>query len=138
MTDLEMAKEFLEKDDFSVVVVKEGKILARSAGPMVRPLLEVAEDLGDKMLGSSVADNVVGKAAALLLRHFKVRNVYAQVISRSALSSLRDETDELRYERLVPKILNRNGTDSCPLEKTVADLEDPSLAKERIEQFFTS
>lgn len=64
-----------------------------------------------------VADKVIGKGAAALLILGDVKEVYADVISLSALILLREAGVETDFGRVVPFIWNRNRTDWCPLEK---------------------
>ncbi len=66
--------------------------------------------------GASVADKVVGKAAASMMVLAKVKEVYAEVISLPALDLLRSNGISVIYEKVVPHIINRTGTGLCPLE----------------------
>lgn len=136
MTDLELAETRLKNGGFSVVVAKAGEVLGKGSGPMVKPLLQISEELGSDLKESSVADKVVGKAAALLLRYYDVAEVYAEIISEPAVEVLKPHVDKLCYDELVLTILNRDETAPCPLEKLVSEIEDPELARQRILQFF--
>lgn len=69
------------------------------------------------MLEASVADKVVGKAAAILMVMGGVKNVYTDLISLSALTILRDAEVEVDYLNVVPYIWNSDRTYLCPLEK---------------------
>ncbi len=66
--------------------------------------------------GAVIADKVVGKGAAALMIAGKVRSVYADVISQPALELFEKAHIEVRYDRLVPNIINRAGTGLCPVE----------------------
>lgn len=66
---------------------------------------------------ATVADKVVGKAAAALMILGSVNKVYAGIISLSALVLLRHAGIETDFGQVVPCILNRDKTDWCPLEK---------------------
>lgn len=72
------------------------------------------------LTGAMLADKVVGKAAAALIICGGVRELYAALISEPALSLLTKAGIAVRYETLVPHILNRDQTDWCPLEKSCA------------------
>lgn len=64
-----------------------------------------------------IADKVVGKGAAALMIIGGVGEVYADVISLSALILLRNSGIEPEFARLVPFIWNTDQTDCCPLER---------------------
>jgi len=66
---------------------------------------------------ATIADKVVGKAAAALMIVGGVKEIYAEVISLSALVLLREAEIETDFGRVVPFIQNRNKTRWCPLER---------------------
>ena len=66
--------------------------------------------------GAEVADRVVGKAVAALLVKGGVKNVYADLISLSALTLLRDAGIATDYDQVVTYIKNARHTDWCPVE----------------------
>ena len=76
----------------------------------------------DKALldGAFIADKVVGKGAAALMIAGGVKEVYADVMSRAALSLFQSHGLEVEYGLLVDNIINRAGTDICPVEKLCA------------------
>ena len=76
----------------------------------------------DKALldGAFIADKVVGKGAAALMIAGGVKAVYADVMSRAALSLFQHHCLEVEYGLLVDNIINRTGTDICPVEKLCA------------------
>ena len=76
----------------------------------------------DKALldGAFIADKVVGKGAAALMIAGGVKEVYADVMSRAALSLFQHHDLEVEYGLLVDNIINRAGTDICPVEKLCA------------------
>ena len=76
--------------------------------------------------------------AALLLVKGGAREVYAQVISSGALEVLRSVGIETSFDKEVPNIINRTGTDICPVEKLTASTSSPDEAYERIKQFLDS
>ena len=91
------------------------------------PLLEAIEYLGlPKLSNSIVVDKLVGKAAALIICLFKAREVHTKILSLTARDVL--EKCEIKHssEIVVPKIMNRSGTDICPFEKAVFNTKDPA------------
>ena len=85
--------------------------------------------------GASVADKVVGKAAAALLAAGKVRRLHADTISTPALELLRRAGIETTYEREVDHIVDRTQTGWCPLELRCRDARTAEECLPRIEAF---
>ena len=85
-------------------------------GRGVSDLYRLLENDSGFLNGASVADKVVGKAAASLMVLAKVKEVYADVVSQAALDLLDNNKIRITYENLAPYIINRAGTDLCPLE----------------------
>lgn len=104
----------------------------------VADLFSLVADEPDFLRGASVADRVIGRGAALLLVKGGAREVYAQVISSGALEVLRSAGIETSFGKEVPNIINRTGTDICPVEKLTASTSSPDEAYERIKQFLDS
>ena len=82
--------------------------------------------------GYSVADKIVGKAAAYLLVLLGVKTVFASVISRPALRVLQDGGASVRYDVVCPYVINRSGTAPCPMETAVENAVSPSDAVDKI------
>lgn len=67
--------------------------------------------------GATIADKVIGIAAAALIIKVGIKKAYAEVISLPAAKLLRDANVEVDYVQMVPVIENKRRTDWCPLEK---------------------
>lgn len=91
----------------------------------------------DFMRGASVADKVIGLGAAFLLVKGGVAEVYAEVISRPAVSKLQDAGISLSYGKTVDHIINREGTGICPVERLTANAESPDEAWKLIKEFIS-
>ena len=130
MGDLEIAKDALRRGDYSLVIVRDGRIIYASRSHGIGGILQAIEELDNRIKGASVADRVIGKAAALLLAYSKVKDAYALVISRSGLETLRSHGIQVDYESLVPKILDRSGRGICPFEKLTLEIDSPRLGFE--------
>ena len=89
------------------------------------------------LLGSSIADKVVGKGAAALMVKGGVAQVYADVISAPALALLQEQDIAVSYARVVESIRNRAGTDMCPVEKRCLPLENIDEMVSEIRDFLT-
>ncbi|MBQ6412443.1 MAG: DUF1893 domain-containing protein [Ruminococcus sp.] len=120
MTDLEIAKANLE--GHSICLCKDGKIITddgRGISPMMRFINE-----GRDLSGYSVADIIIGKAAAMLFVKAGIAAVYGKVLSTAARDYLQQSKIPCTWDTLTEKIINRKGDDICPMEKTVAGLDD--------------
>ena len=80
---------------------------------------------GKNYSGYVSADKVVGKGAALFYALLGIKEIYALVISESALSVLQNNGIICSYDTLVPHIINRRGDGICPIESATMDIENP-------------
>ncbi|HIS57899.1 MAG TPA: DUF1893 domain-containing protein, partial [Candidatus Limadaptatus stercoravium] len=78
MTDLEKAKLMLA-DDCNLAVVKDGSV-SRFSESGINALLGIAESNKELLDGASVADKIVGRAAAFVMVSCGVKEVYAGVM----------------------------------------------------------
>ena len=101
----------------------------------VADLFSLVTDEPEFLRGASVADKVIGRGAALLLVKGGARRVYAEVVSSGALEVLRRADVEVSFGTEVPNIINRTGTDICPVEKLTGGVESPDEAYELIKEF---
>ena len=83
-----------------------------------------------------VADKRIGKASALLLVYGKVRQVYTPVISKPAVKVFEDNNVKYRADEIVENIKNQSGTDLCPMEKKVMNIDSPQEAYELFSELF--
>ncbi len=81
-----------------------------------------------KYSGFKAYDKIVGKAAAFIYVLLEVEEVFACVISKSALSILEQYGIKTEYDVCTDSIINRTKTDICPMEKAVIDINDPHTA----------
>ena len=120
MTDLEIAQSNLA--GHTICLCKDGNCLfseKRGIAPMMGFIAENVD-----LHGYSAADLVVGKAVAMLFVKSGVPHVFAKLLSQAGKKVLEEHGVNYRFETLTDKIVNRDGTDICPMEKTVSDTED--------------
>lgn len=115
--DLLLAKEILEKEKLSLVFVKDGKIIFKSDKKGIRPILEAYNEKKDLLKDSFLADKVVGRAALSFIEELGVKSFYTEIISREVIDYLKNKDIAYFYDEVVDKILNRDKTDLCPMEK---------------------
>ena len=124
--DLNKARQLLASEGYTCVLCcEEQRYTSTRRG--VAPLLQWLDE-GTPLEGFSAADKVVGKAAALLYCLLKVKELYAAVISRSALEALNKGGIPVYYDTLTEGIINRAGTGPCPMEAATKEISDPALA----------
>ena len=124
MSDIERAKAALR--GHSVAVCRAGEVMTRD-GRGIAPLLAIASE-ENALRGASVADLIVGKAAAMLMTYAGVSEVCAEVMSEAGERTLSEHDIPHSCGLLVPYIIDRTGKDVCPMERAVADVSDPAEA----------
>ena len=126
MTNLEKAKNVLSGSEYTIVLCNGNKLYT-STKRGVAPMLEFIDNKID-LKGFSVADKVVGKAAAALFVHAGVREIHTDVISKPAADFLCAKGITFTYNLLVDNIINRKGDGICPMEQVTADIDDTDEA----------
>ena len=138
LRDIELAKRKLAAEALSVVVVKLGKTMFTSRAPGVKSLIEAIREFGPSLAGASIADKVVGKAAALLCVYTKASRVYGCVMSALGSDVLKNFFIPFEHDTLVPNILDRHGTGMCPFEKLVLGINSPEEAFSAIDRYLAT
>jgi hypothetical protein len=126
--DLELAKLKLTKKDLSLVIVKKGKVIFETKKPGIGGFLQAIEKMDKEMVAASVADKIVGVAAALLCIYSGVASVFALTISEGGIRVLEDNNVACLFEKKVSNILNRSKNDACPFEKLAMASGSPDEA----------
>lgn len=134
--NIESAITLLKNGGYTCVLCKDD-ITYTSTERGVLPLIRFIDEKKD-LTGFSAADKIVGKATAYLYILAGVKEVYAQVMSTSALLTLDQYGIKASYDTLVKEIVNRMGTGICPMEQAVSDIDVPEMAlaavKEKLAQ----
>jgi hypothetical protein len=128
MRDLDVAKDLLKNRNLSLIIVRDGKVIFESRLPGIAGLIQAIESMNMLLHSSSVADRIVGRAAALLLVYSHVSEVYALTMSSWGLAVLEEAGIRVEYDVLAPRILNRRGDDICPFEKISLTASSPDEA----------
>lgn len=129
-----MARDELKQKDCALVIAKNERILFETKATGIRGLLTAVDQLGEGMKDASVADKIVGEAAAQLCLYSEAQGVYAVTMSQCAKDLLDQSEIDYEYENLVPHILNMKKTDLCPFEKVVAGSKTTIEAYERLKK----
>jgi hypothetical protein len=132
---IDEAKRRISEQGCSVAAVTAGGEVFWANGSSVRPLFGMYLGHKDALKGASVADRVVGRAAACLLRDAGVAEVYGFLMSEGGLELLEAGGIKADCAELVPFIENASGSDICPMERAVEGIEDIAECVERLASF---
>jgi hypothetical protein len=111
--------ETLHRERCSLVVEKDGRQY-RFFKKGVRDLEDLLNHSPELLEEATAADKVIGKAAAGMVVVGKVKQLYADVLSRKALKLLDAAGISYSCGQLVDHIVIAENDDRCPLEKIVA------------------
>ena len=124
--------DYLQKNELSIHIEKDGHVIFESSDPMLKPLFVCLIEKRGELKGATVVDKIVGRAAALLMTLGKVKNVYTPLASETAKSVLDEAGIELSANRMIPYITNRDKTCMCPMEKMANESESAEAFFEKL------
>ena len=128
MDNLNKAKKLLQ--DHSLVLVKENDIYIEDDKGL-KPLLSFINK-NINLKGFSLADKIIGRAAAFLIIKLNIKEVYTKTISKGAYELLINNNVDISYDNMVDKILNKDKTGLCPMEECVININNPEDAYNEI------
>ena len=137
MLPLEQAKSLLLTSASTIAVVSNGEVFT-SQERGVKPLLFLLKEKNGFLKGASVADKVIGKAAALLMVLGEIKEVHTLIISEPAINVFKNHNIKYFYDKKVTRIVNRAGDGLCPMETLCIDVNDPATAFQKITDFISS
>lgn len=114
--------EILRREKCSLVVKNHG-IVTTYSKPGVRDLEHLLDHDPEMLQGATIADKVIGKAAAAMVVVGGVKELYAEVISKKAIPFLEEAGIAYTYGTLVDTIKEEG--DRCQLEKITAPATTP-------------
>lgn len=138
MNDINIAKTHLQNNNLSMVIVKDRNILEESSARGIKPIFEVYTNRKDNLKDSFIADKVIGKAAAMILANAGIKMLYTDLISHKAIEVLDKYKIEYEFAKKVPVILNRDGSDMCPIEKLSSNTDNVEDLIEMIRIFLNN
>ena len=135
---VEAARKLIAAGQAECVVIRGGRSWCEK-GRGVSPLLEFHDHREPGFLrGATVVDKVIGRAAAMIAISGGATCVHGEIMSEDARVLLESRGVKVSYGTLVPRILNADKSDLCPLEKSVEGIDDPEQAltalRKRIEE----
>ncbi len=123
----ERAEKLLKEGGYTCVLEKDGRIFT-STERGIRPLIRLLDE-GADFKGGFAADKIVGRAAAFLYVRLGIGGLYADVLGKGGRSLLEAHGIPVRFGALAERIINRAGTDLCPMEKATEEISDPEEAE---------
>lgn len=130
--DLLAEMKHLWNDGATLVVARNGVIVRVSKDRGIAPLLSAMDA---RLLGGAIVmDRVVGRAAAAICANAFVSEVITPIAAEGAAEIIALSGGKLVAEKTVPQILNRDKTDSCPMEKAVQGINNPEQMVEKIRE----
>lgn len=114
--------EILRREKCSLVVKNHG-IVTTYSKPGVRDLEHLLDHDPKVLHGATIADKVIGKAAAAMVVVGGVKELYAEVMSKKAIPFLEEAGIAYTYGILVDTIKEEGGR--CQLEKITAPATTP-------------
>lgn len=135
MKAIDEAKKLLTGETRCVVLCGDKVFTSDKKG--IAPLLELACG-EDDFRGCVAADKIVGKAAAFIYSKIGAEEIYAEVLSKAAISVLEQNGIKYSYGTLADYIRNRQNNGICPMEQTVENIDDMDKAifalKKKVEE----
>lgn len=114
--------EILRREKCSLVVKNHG-IVTTYSKPGVHDLEHLLDHAPEMLHGATIADKVIGKAAAAMVVVGGVKELYAEVMSKRAIPFLEEAGIAYTYGTLVDTIKEEG--DRCQLEKITAPATTP-------------
>jgi hypothetical protein len=130
--------DILHSEGLTLVVKSGDGTIHRFTQRGVKDLLTLVTTAPEMLHGAIIADKAVGKAAAACMVQGGAKQVWADVMSEPAMTLLRAYRVEAECSTLVDHIINRAGTDWCPMERLSREIDDPATIIQKIQDFFTT
>ncbi|MCI8998617.1 MAG: DUF1893 domain-containing protein [Muribaculaceae bacterium] len=135
---IESLRGKLRSEGYTLVVCPTCGEVRGFEGRGVSDLYRLLNEEPDFLNGATIADKVVGRAAAALMILGGAKMVHSEVISTPALQLFDGSDVEVTFGLEVPHIINRKRDGWCPLEIRCKDCESPEECLKRIEAFINN
>ena len=130
--------DILHNEGLTLVIKSSDGNLHRFTQRGVKDLVSLVSERPEVLQGAIIADKAVGKVAAACMVVGGVRQVHADVMSEPALAMLQNHGVDAQYSQLVDHIINRTGTDWCPMERLSRDEDDPAVIIQKVKEKLAS
>ena len=120
----------MHSGNLTCVIADEKEIIFRSDKKGIIPMLEFLELYQKTELHPVYqADRIIGKAAIIIAAHCGIREIYADVVSQSAMNIALEKDVVIIYDQLVEMILNPAKTKEGPFEAALHDVDPDDFEK---------
>ena len=128
--DLETCRRYMDENDLKCVVADEEKIVYQSDAKGIIPMLELLE-LYEKNDIHPVyqADRIMGKAAMIIAVHCGIRQIYSDVVSKTAFRIAECNDIKVDYGDLVDRILDPTRSKEGPFEAALHHIDENDFEK---------
>lgn len=126
MTNIEIVKEKLYSTNASLVVLYSNGEIKEYYQNRIKDIKEILHNDRQALQGAVIADKVIGKVASSILTIAGVEEIYADVMSKYAISVLDKNNIKYQYKNLVDFIQNNEKTGMCPMENKYKEEMDIS------------
>ncbi|MEG1834518.1 MAG: DUF1893 domain-containing protein [Oscillospiraceae bacterium] len=124
--DINELSKMLSGDITCAIKLKNGKTLLSSEKGIKPLMIWISEK--EPLENARIADKVIGRAAAFLAVFAGIKSVYTDLISEPAREVFLKYNIDFYAKKTVSNIINRMGTDICPMEKAVLNIDDAQNA----------
>ena len=131
---VDTASEMIRNGRADCIVIKNGTVAAKEKGRGLSPLLNIYKADPAVLHDAVIVDKVIGRAAAFVIIAGESRQAHGELISEDAIELLKKHNIAVSGTKIVPRILNRRMNGLCPLEQSVAGLDDPAQALAALEK----
>ena len=124
MYNLQIVKEKLYSTDASLVVVYSNGECKEYYQNRINDIKEILKENREALQGAIIADKVIGKVAGSILTVAGVKEIYADVMSKYAITVLDKNNIRYEYRNLVNYVQNNEKTGMCPMESKYKEESD--------------
>ncbi|MEG0291904.1 MAG: DUF1893 domain-containing protein [Anaerovoracaceae bacterium] len=118
---MENLKKILIDEGLACIIKQEDNIYKETERGVV-PIVKHYEE--GHLQNAYIVDKVIGKASAIFMILGGPKAIHGRVISEPALEIIQRNNIQVSYDEVVKNIINRDGTDLCPMEKSVLNEDD--------------
>lgn len=119
-----MVKEKLYSTNASLVVLYSNGECKEYYQNRINDIKEILKENREALQGAIIADKVIGKVAGSILTVAGVKEIYADVMSKYAITVLDKNNIKYKYKDLVDYVQNNEKTGMCPMENKYKEEAD--------------
>lgn len=121
MTNLEIVKQKLYEKNASLVVLYKNGECKEYYQNRINDIKDILKENKEALKEAIIADKVIGKVAGSILTVAGVKEIYADVMSKYAITVLEENHIKYEYKTLTEYVINNAKTGMCPMENKYKD-----------------